>query len=347
MEHDTAKVLLIDLAEAAEDDPYLDAKLTVLREYIKHHVAEEEKPDEGIFARAQAAGIDLEDMGRKIQERRSELQAELHSQVDEQGADASEDATTRLRPVSLRVASVRVITGTGQEQSIMGRQYEQERDDRGRFMREDERQRYGGPQGRQFGGRDRGDWDRNGWERDEQGRFAREGDEGRYWDEGRRDEGRGGYQSRWESDQGYDQGYDRGGGQQYREQEYGNRFMGDTGDYRGRDEDYYSSRGEYEDRDERGRFMSRGEDRYGRGGGYYREESSGYGGRGRDEQPRDDQGRFMSERGERGDYRARGRDEGGRERSRSGRDQGRDQGGWFGEPRRHAEAARLGWRHRQ
>jgi len=45
----------------------------VLSEYVKHHVAEEERPDDGILAKAQQAGIDMSALGRKLQERKQEL----------------------------------------------------------------------------------------------------------------------------------------------------------------------------------------------------------------------------------------------------------------------------------
>src|SRR5690606_7102841 len=56
VEHDSAKVLISELIEQEADEEFYDAKVKVLSEYIKHHVAEEEKRSEGIFALAKKAG---------------------------------------------------------------------------------------------------------------------------------------------------------------------------------------------------------------------------------------------------------------------------------------------------
>ena len=50
VEHDSAKLLIADLMEAPSSDHFRDAKVTVLSAQIKHHVGEEEKPGDGIFA---------------------------------------------------------------------------------------------------------------------------------------------------------------------------------------------------------------------------------------------------------------------------------------------------------
>ena len=58
VEHDSAKFLIADLLQASSDDPYYDAKVKALKEQIRHHVAEEEKAGEGVFAKAQAHHVD-------------------------------------------------------------------------------------------------------------------------------------------------------------------------------------------------------------------------------------------------------------------------------------------------
>jgi len=59
VEHDGAKVLIAELTASEPDDEFYDAKVTVLSEMIKHHVKEEEKRAEGLFAEAKDAGLDL------------------------------------------------------------------------------------------------------------------------------------------------------------------------------------------------------------------------------------------------------------------------------------------------
>ena len=52
VEHDGAMVLIAVLLDSEPDAEFYDAKVTVLSEMIKHHVKEEEKRSEGLFAQA-------------------------------------------------------------------------------------------------------------------------------------------------------------------------------------------------------------------------------------------------------------------------------------------------------
>jgi hypothetical protein len=58
------------------DDEYYDSKVTVLQEQIDHHVEEEEKRVEGLFAQARKADLDLDALGQQLAARKSELTAE-------------------------------------------------------------------------------------------------------------------------------------------------------------------------------------------------------------------------------------------------------------------------------
>jgi hypothetical protein len=77
VEHDGAKVLIAELMASEPDDDFYDAKVMVLSEMIKHHVKEEEKRSEGLFAEAKEAGLDLDDLGERLQARKEELLAEI------------------------------------------------------------------------------------------------------------------------------------------------------------------------------------------------------------------------------------------------------------------------------
>jgi hypothetical protein len=77
VEHDGAKVLIAELVESAPDAEFYDAKVTVLSELIKHHVKEEEKAAEGIFAEARKAGLDMAALGQRLQERKQALMAQF------------------------------------------------------------------------------------------------------------------------------------------------------------------------------------------------------------------------------------------------------------------------------
>jgi hemerythrin superfamily protein len=74
VEHDTAKDLIAQLQTMDADDPLFDAKVTVLGEYIDHHVKEEQ--DE-MFPACRKAKMDLTALGAELQARKAELTAEI------------------------------------------------------------------------------------------------------------------------------------------------------------------------------------------------------------------------------------------------------------------------------
>lgn len=374
VEHDSAKVLIADLMEGSNQDRFRDAKVSVLAEQIKHHVGEEEAPTRGIFARAQAAGVNTPALAAQLQKRKQALMERV-------------DSLSPSRPVSFEITPFP--TGHSKEDTMANyRGSDRDRDDRGRFMSDDDRDgrrgaRYRDDDGRYRarGGRD--DDDGRGWYGDPQGHSeaSRRG-----WAE------RGGSESRSFRDDDDDRRYSSRGNDRERDdrgrfmsdddRDYGSRSYDRDRDDRGRfasdDDRGYSTRGSDRDRDDQGRFVSDDDRGYrSRGGERSRDERGrftddddrGYGARGAD-RDRDERGRFSSDddRGGRGrgqggwfgDSRGhaeaarRGWDERNGGRSSSARDDddrsrggGRDQGGWFGDSRGHAEAARRGWQDRR
>ena len=77
VEHDGAKVLISELLNSDPGNEFYDAKVMVLSEMIKHHVKEEEKRSEGLFAEAKKAGLDLEGLGERLTLRKQELMEEF------------------------------------------------------------------------------------------------------------------------------------------------------------------------------------------------------------------------------------------------------------------------------
>ena len=75
VEHDSAKLLVNDIAASGPDDDYFDAKVSVLSEEISHHVREEERPKTGLFARCRAADVDLIALRDRMLARKQELLA--------------------------------------------------------------------------------------------------------------------------------------------------------------------------------------------------------------------------------------------------------------------------------
>jgi hemerythrin superfamily protein len=70
VEHESLKSLVSQIESADPDDELFDAKVKVLGEYVKHHVKEEEGP---IFRAVRRAGLNLQELGRKISERKQRL----------------------------------------------------------------------------------------------------------------------------------------------------------------------------------------------------------------------------------------------------------------------------------
>ena len=73
VEHDGAKVLIAEIMNGGADDEYYDAKVKVLSEEIEHHVEEEEKRLEGLFAQARTAGLDMDALGQELAARKAAL----------------------------------------------------------------------------------------------------------------------------------------------------------------------------------------------------------------------------------------------------------------------------------
>jgi hemerythrin superfamily protein len=72
VEHAGAKSLIAELSGMKPGDDHYDAKVTVLGEYIDHHVKEEQ--DE-MFPKAKRAKVDMGELAERIVQRKEELQA--------------------------------------------------------------------------------------------------------------------------------------------------------------------------------------------------------------------------------------------------------------------------------
>ena len=72
VEHASAKDLIAQLESASPGEDLYDAKVTVLSEYIKHHVKEEH---EEMFPKCRKSGMDLKSIGGQMAARKKELGA--------------------------------------------------------------------------------------------------------------------------------------------------------------------------------------------------------------------------------------------------------------------------------
>ena len=80
IEHETAKMLIEQLENMGPDDPNFHATFTVLGEYVKHHIKEEE--DE-MFSEARKTDLDFEELGGRMRERKTELMGEVQEEEEE------------------------------------------------------------------------------------------------------------------------------------------------------------------------------------------------------------------------------------------------------------------------
>ncbi len=373
VEHDSAKLLIRELLDGGDDD-YRDAKFKVLAEQVRHHVAEEEKPRDGIFAKAQSSGVDTAELGRRIKARKQELMSR-------------QDALRPSRPVSFQ--RLEANQAYRQEEDDMPRDNGRERDERGRFTSDDDDRggrRYASERGG-GGGRGRYDDDRDGrgrgqggWFGDSQGHsqasrrgWERSDHEGSGWygdSRGHSEASRRGWErsdhegSGWYGDpeghseasrRGWDERRSFSGRDRDDDRSRGGGGGGSSGGGRGRgrdddDDRGYRSRGrDDDDRDYRGRGRDDDDGRgwYGDSRGHSEAARKGWESRGRDDDDRGSRGRSSRDDDDDRGYRGRSRDDDDDRRSSSSSRGGRSQGGWFGDSEGHSEASRRGWDNRR
>ena len=79
VEHDGAKVLVNDIMAGGAEEDFYDAKVKVLQEQIEHHVEEEEKRSEGMFAQCRETDVDLVALRDRMLARKQELMQQAES----------------------------------------------------------------------------------------------------------------------------------------------------------------------------------------------------------------------------------------------------------------------------
>lgn len=93
VEHASAKELIAQLESMEPDDELYDATVTVLGEYVNHHIKEEQ---EEMFPKLKKAKLDTQTLGDEITQRKQELQTELGiRQPREEQEDRSENKQQR------------------------------------------------------------------------------------------------------------------------------------------------------------------------------------------------------------------------------------------------------------
>jgi hypothetical protein len=79
VEHDGAKLLVAEIMAGGPDDEFYDSKVKVLQEQVEHHVEEEEKRVDGLFAQARKADLDMDALGEQLANRKQELLTEFET----------------------------------------------------------------------------------------------------------------------------------------------------------------------------------------------------------------------------------------------------------------------------
>ncbi|HEV8331231.1 MAG TPA: hemerythrin domain-containing protein [Steroidobacteraceae bacterium] len=91
VEHGSAKELIAKIEEMSSDDEHFKATVTVLGEYIKHHVKEEENE---LFPQLKKTDLDLKELGGRLADRKFALMEQLGIE------EADEPAQPRKRSVA-------------------------------------------------------------------------------------------------------------------------------------------------------------------------------------------------------------------------------------------------------
>ena len=81
VEHMSLKRLIDDISGSSPGDELFEARMTVLKEYVKHHVHEEEHE---LMPQVKRADIDLEALGSRLQERKQALIEEYRGYAEQQ-----------------------------------------------------------------------------------------------------------------------------------------------------------------------------------------------------------------------------------------------------------------------
>ena len=86
IEHSVAKELIAQIESMDPSDHQFAARVTVLGEYVNHHIEEEQNE---MFPKGKEAEIDMESLGARILARKEELKAERAEEDDD--AETEED----------------------------------------------------------------------------------------------------------------------------------------------------------------------------------------------------------------------------------------------------------------
>ena len=94
VEHASAKDLIAQIESMQPGDELFAAKVTVLGEYVNHHIEEEEGE---LFPQVKKAKVDTEALAQEMMELKEELQAEIGMPMDMPAKAASKSSSAQTR----------------------------------------------------------------------------------------------------------------------------------------------------------------------------------------------------------------------------------------------------------
>lgn len=105
VEHMSLKRLIGDISGSSPGDEMFEARMTVLQEYVKHHVHEEEHE---LMPQVKKADIDLEALGSRLMERKQALVEQYQAYAQQHSG-----TTVKLPPLHLGAQQQRAGAGSG------------------------------------------------------------------------------------------------------------------------------------------------------------------------------------------------------------------------------------------
>lgn len=82
VEHTSLKELISSINGTAVDDEFFEARFTVLKEYVQHHVKEEEGE---LMPAVKRTDVDLDELGQALAERKDQLKEEMGAEREPSG----------------------------------------------------------------------------------------------------------------------------------------------------------------------------------------------------------------------------------------------------------------------
>jgi hypothetical protein len=95
VEHASAKRLIEEIEAMEVGDDLYDAKVKVLGEQVRHHVKDEEAE---LFPEVKSAKMDIEEIGKKLSQRKTTLLAELSGEQGSRGRAGVDRAAAGNKP---------------------------------------------------------------------------------------------------------------------------------------------------------------------------------------------------------------------------------------------------------